>query len=177
MHRCWKRRGCSGAEQEEEEEEAEEESSEILLPSRTRSSHMKIWTSSSCTLPASCCSASRLRSKRLGFCCLVRQWIHVPALVLEAFWKNSTQFLRARAVSRGGLAIMPIVDCSASASPAEHRNMEYFWELTTGLFPFWFDSACSCVAWNFFDFPRVYGLRVPAPCWVLFTPGSLDDFL
>ena len=61
--------------------------------SRTRCSHMKIWTSSSSPLPASSCSASRLRSTKLGFCCLVRQWIQVHALVLEAFWKNSIHFL------------------------------------------------------------------------------------
>ena len=57
--------------------------------SLARRAHMKIWTSSSRPLPDSSCSVSAS---------LVRQWMHVHALVLEAFWKNFTQFLRARAI-------------------------------------------------------------------------------
>ena len=85
-------------------------------------------------LPVCSGPASRLRSTRLGSCFLVRQWIHVHALVLEAFWKSSTHFLHARAIrfESGHYTAIPwyvAPACSVSVSLEELQEYWSFWEI------------------------------------------------
>ena len=97
---------ASGAGRQEEEEEKE-----------TSSNFLFSFLSLGST--AGTCSCVSLRGRSSTFC-LLQQWIHVLASVLEAFRKNST-LLREGPCFLCALRY-PAVTCSVSASPEEYKR-------------------------------------------------------
>ena len=77
-------------------------------------------------------------------------------LCVPCFWQSARRRLRRRST----------------------RNMGNFWETTTGLFPYWFDSGYMFL--RRVDISRIFKVKMDlgsrGPCRVLFTPGNLDDF-